>query len=505
MEKKFQIKTNKNRKKINNEISKIDENNVSYVGIIALSILSFSLGIGWYIPGGIIPELSYTFNVSITDSNLSLTLYLAGFIIIAPTVATFFYKFKRKKIVMIATAIYIVSNFLICFSTNFSELLVFRFTSGCAHGAFVALGSLMVTAMAPKNKRGLSLSIFYSALYFATFTVVPIFTYVSTLGWNSQPDLLQNLSMVNQYWRWGFFVTAALSIVSLFLTFIWVPNDLHLVGQRNIKREMTILWFWPFLLDMLFAVLIFMIIFVVYPLLQELWVSGDGYGVIFSQKNLLAVLLAVYGICSFLGNQGGGFFADGKTFPTIYVMLTLLVLDIVLLIISCLYHNGGGILACTLALATLAYTSLSNIYAIGYSLARYHDKSENIDFSSGVITFMVGLGGLIGTAISGPLTQDPLHPEEFDPSHFINVCYVVLALTLCAFLVLLPLHWYLLSARLVNTKNKKIQNIFLRFPLYIDKFYSQEAYDYYVQQVNSNVKRKIIAHHNKKSVDKKIV
>lgn len=480
---KLQI-TKKNRSFSENNNLDIKSEKANYIGVISISILAFAFGIGWYIPGGIFSELESAFiKNDVTSANvvLSLTIYIIGLMVGAPLTAICFYKFNRKNIIIAFAIIFIISNILIAFSVDWSELLFFRFTSGIAHGALISIGTLIAASMVPKNKRGLAIAIFYSSLFSATFTVVPLFTWWSSISSVSANFLEQN-------WRWSFFTTGLIAFIALIFVLFFIPKNLMLNNKRNLKKEFKSLLFWPFLLNMLFCVCIFLCIFVIYPLLQEEWVS-DQYGIIANDKSLLAILLLVYGICSFFGNQVGGFFADGKMFPAIYLIVLGFITDIVLLIVCCIFKNPLGILICTLILPIIAYMILPNLYAIGFSLAKYRSREETVDFESGITGFMIGCGGLIGTVISGPITT--VNNEYYAPN-FLIIIYIVLGLLCFCFLLLIPINWYMHVTKLNHTKSKFLKNIFDNFPMIVDKYTTQEVYEYINQRRSVNTKQKVI-------------
>ncbi len=471
-----------------------DAKTTNYLGVASIVVLMFAIGIGWYIPGGIAGALEATFTPgSVTQSNvnLSLTIYLVGLMVGAPSVSILFYKIKRKYIVLSAVIIYIITNLIIGFSFNFSELLALRFFSGLAHGTIIAIATLMAAAMVPPAKRGVTIAICYSALFASTFTLVPAFTFWSQQGWSvSDPSSLYTLPLLKQNWRWSFVITAIISIIALFLIIISIPKDMHLAGDRNLKKELGTLIFWPFVLEMLFTFFIFITIFIIYPLLQKLWIATDGYGIIEKTPQLLALLLAVYGIASMVGNQCGGIFANGKTYPWIYILIIALIINIILLIISCVFKVGIAIFIFTITLPIIAYMILPNIYAVGLALAKYHDKSESVDFESGIIGFMIGLGGMVGTAIGGPIVSNK--QGDFLPENFNIICYICIGVLLISLVILFPIHWYLTSARLTINQHKMFINIFNITPVLIDKYITNDIENQILKDKETNHRLKII-------------
>ncbi|MBO7084429.1 MFS transporter [bacterium] len=99
------------------------------------------------------------------------------------------------------TIIYCISSIIVGFSTNFSELLFFRFLCGLAHGAIASIITVVAIAIAPKNKHGTSVTATLVSLFMATCTFVPIFTFVSNMDIGANLPALSQIPIVHQNWR----------------------------------------------------------------------------------------------------------------------------------------------------------------------------------------------------------------------------------------------------------------------------------------------------------------
>ncbi|MBO7084830.1 MFS transporter [bacterium] len=84
------------------------------------------------------------------------------------------------------------------FSSNFSELLFFRFLCGLAHGGISAIITVVAMAIAPKNKHGTAVTATLVSLFAATCTIVPIFTFVSNMDVGHHLPALATLAMGKQ-------------------------------------------------------------------------------------------------------------------------------------------------------------------------------------------------------------------------------------------------------------------------------------------------------------------
>ena len=446
---------------------------INWTALLSLCTIMFCLGIGWYIPGGIANPLMSAFpGTTEANVNLTLTLYLIGAIISAVLIPLMFFKIRRKWIIFWCGVIYCIASVIVAFSTNFSELLFFRFMCGLAHGGISAVITIVAMAVAPKNKHGTAVTATLVSLFAATCTIVPIFTFVSNMDIGSKLPTLATLPMGKQNWRWTFFATAIVVLIGAFCVYLFVPKDLHLVGGKpNLKSEIKSTVYWPFTLTIIFALVVFLAIFITYPLLQKEWTAVQ-VGIIHSQVNLLGLLLAMYGICSAGGNILGGVFTNGKSFPWIYMLVAGSLIGLIGLAISVACKDAGAILAFTLIFPIFAYTLLPNIYAIGLPLGKYHDKSDNVDLESGLVQCFVGFGAMIGTAIGGPIctyqTGDLV--GKYNPDGFGTVVYIALAFMILGAIILIPINWYVYNAKLTMQNKKTKFDFFAFFPIIIDKY-----------------------------------
>ena len=471
-------------------------NKINIPALISLCIVMFCIGIGWYIPGGIANTLMSAFpGITEDNVNLTLTLYLIGVIISAILIPILFFKVKRKWIIIGCTITYCISSIIVGFSTNFSELLFFRFLCGLAHGAIASIITVVAIAIAPKNKHGTSVTATLVSLFMATCTFVPIFTYVSNMDIGANLPALSQIPIAHQNWRWTFFATAMFILLGAGCVLLFVPNDLHLTGGKpNLKKELGSVIYWPFTLCLVFAIIVFMAIFLLYPLLQKEWTAVE-VGIIHTQVNLLGLLLAMYGICSAGGNILGGIFSNGKTFPWIYFLISGTLIGLIGLAISVAMKSAPAILAFTLIFPLFAYMLMPNIYSMALPLARHHDQSDNVDFESGMVLASVGIGGMIGTALGGPICtiKNSLGVNVYHPEYFSTVVYIALAIMIVGLLIVFPIHWYMYCSKLVNTKYQITFNIFTYLPILIDKYTTNEVKDeIYQTHLHFNKKQRII-------------
>ena len=474
------------------------------IGIFSICIFTFSLGLCMFIPGGIANPLIATFaHVTENNVNLSLTLYMIGIITASLFVPLLFFKFNRKYILVWSAIIFFIGNIITGVSVNFSMLLFFRFLTGLCHGAMFSVGAVVAASLVPKNKQGSAVAICFTALFIAGFTLLPLFTYTSSLGLPTVGASLypakflatyRTLPMAKQYWRWVFFTTGIIVAISALLMQLFISKDIPLKGgQKNPWKQLSILLYYPFDLSMIFGCLVFLAIFLIYPLLQKEW-TAVGVGLIANHQDLVGVLVGCYCLGMMIGNQWGGRFSNGKTFPTVYYMLLSLIIIVICLTICVVYKNPVGIFIFTILVPTFGYAVLPNTFALGMSLGRHHDKTEAVDLESGISEFMVAGGGMIGSAIGGPICTH--HTGEligkYNPNNFFIVCIIAIVVCSIAIFFIFPVHWYMHNNQLIKTNAKFYDRIINELPFLYDQYATIEVIKTAKDIKQANTKRKVI-------------
>ncbi|WML43844.1 MFS transporter [Neobacillus sp. PS3-40] len=131
-------------------------------------------------------------------------------------------KFKRKKLIMIGTFIWVVSVFLTAMSQSYLQLLLFQIITGVGLGCIASIGFSVLTDTIPYGKRGMILSLWGMA---------------QGLG-GIGGSLLASLTATNTSWRWPFEIVGFIGFFLIILyLFVEEPSrgqsDPELKGLMN--------------------------------------------------------------------------------------------------------------------------------------------------------------------------------------------------------------------------------------------------------------------------------
>ncbi|MFF2446546.1 MFS transporter [Neobacillus sp. NPDC058068] len=112
-------------------------------------------------------------------------------------------KFKRKKLIIIGTLIWVVSVFLTSISRSYGELLFYQILTGIGLGCIASIGFSVLTDSIPYQKRGMILSLWGMA---------------QGLG-GIAGALLASLTATSTSWRWPFEIVG---FIGLFLIILYL-------------------------------------------------------------------------------------------------------------------------------------------------------------------------------------------------------------------------------------------------------------------------------------------
>lgn len=110
-------------------------------------------------------------------------------------------KFKRKRLIMIGTFIWVLSVFLTSISQNYIQLLFFQMLTGIGLGCIASIGFSVLTDYIPYRKRGMVLSLWGMA---------------QGLG-GIAGSLLASLTAANTSWRWPFEIVGFIGLILMVL------------------------------------------------------------------------------------------------------------------------------------------------------------------------------------------------------------------------------------------------------------------------------------------------
>jgi len=176
---------------------------------------------------GILPTISRQFDVSIDTAGWLLSAFAITVAVSSPFITSFTTKINRKLLLCLVMSIFVFSNLISAFSTNFTMLMVARILPAILHPLFWNIA----IAIAFKEKGAKGVSTVMLGLSLATVLGIPLTTYAV--------DLFQN-------WQASFFLSSAISLIAFIGLLFFIPSmpaDQAISTKNQVKvLKSPLLW-----------------------------------------------------------------------------------------------------------------------------------------------------------------------------------------------------------------------------------------------------------------------
>lgn len=148
-----------------------------------------------------LPHIAGSMAATSSEATWTLTSYLVANGIVVPMSGWLALRFGRKRLIMICTALFILSSVICGMAPNLAVLVIARIFQGLGGGAMVPVAQAVLLEAFPPEKRGMAM-----AAFGVVVVVAPI------IGPTFGGFLTDNYS-----WRWAFYVNVPVGILALFL------------------------------------------------------------------------------------------------------------------------------------------------------------------------------------------------------------------------------------------------------------------------------------------------
>ncbi|SMC39715.1 MFS transporter [Chryseobacterium sp. YR221] len=154
---------------------------------------------------GILPTISRQFGVSIDTAGWLLSAFAITVAVSSPFITSFTTKINRKFLLCLVMSIFVISNLISAFSTNFTTLMIARILPAILHPLFWNIS----IAIAFKEKGAKGVSTVMLGLSLATVLGIPLTTYAVDLF---------------HHWQASFFLSSAISLIAFIGLLLFIPS-----------------------------------------------------------------------------------------------------------------------------------------------------------------------------------------------------------------------------------------------------------------------------------------
>ncbi|WP_070197583.1 Cmx/CmrA family chloramphenicol efflux MFS transporter, partial [Streptomyces oceani] len=338
-----------------------------------LALAVFTQGTSEFMLSGLIPDIAADLRVSVPDAGLLTSAFAVGMVVGAPLLAMLSTRWPQRGALTGFLTVFVLAHVAGALTSDFAVLLATRIVSALANAGFLAVALTAATGMVGARAKGRATSIVVSGVTVACVAGVPAGAVLGQL-WG---------------WRSAFWAVALLSLPAILGILRSVPNTPPPAAGTGVRGELRALRGPRLPVTLLLGALVNGATFCTFTYLAPLATRVAGLGTAW-----VPVLLALFGVGSFLGVTVSGRLADVRPMPLLYGGGTALLLGWLL------FAAVAGNAALTVVLV-LAQGVLS--FAVGSTLISQalYAAAEAPTLAGGLSTAAFNIGAAAGPWLGG--------------------------------------------------------------------------------------------------------
>ncbi|MDT2596745.1 MFS transporter [Enterococcus dongliensis] len=349
--------------------------------LLALAINAFAIGSTEFISVGLLPMIVKSFNVTLAQAGLTVSLYALGVTIGAPLLTILTGKWNRRNLMIGIMLLFISGNLLAAFAPTFPILLLGRVLAALAHGIFMSVSTVIAADVVAPSRRASAIAIMFTGLTVATVTGVPLGTFIGQ----------------QTTWNMSFIFIAVVGLLGLIASSFLVPHQLPIPGKVDLKGFVRIFTNKPLVLSFLITAFGYGGTFSAYTYLSPI-LENFGFS-----ANAVVIILIVYGVMVAIGNTIGGRLANEKPLASLLNMFGLLLAALLFLFITILIGTTFLGLLAAIILGLFAFMNVPGLQLYVVQLAeKYVPQDITLASAFNIAAFNVGitLGSTVGAQVT---------------------------------------------------------------------------------------------------------
>ncbi|MEU2423120.1 MFS transporter [Streptomyces sp. NPDC007851] len=341
------------------------------IGLIALALGGFGIGLTEFGIVGLLPEVADDFGVSESAAGYLVSVYALSVAVGALALTAAISRFDRKKVLVGLMTLFIAGNLISAIAPTYELLMVGRIVAALCHGAFFSVGAVVASDMVAENKKGGAIALMFGGLTAANVLGVPLGTFLGQqLGWRST-----------------FWAITVIGVVALIGIQVLVPQT-GAAGRTDLRAELAVfrrgqVWVSIALSILAFGGVIGGYTYIAFTLTK---VSGFSAGTV-------PWLLVLFGVGTFVGNFLGGKAADRSLNAALTGIMA--VLAVVMAVFALSAENKVATLVSLLLMGTIGLAAAPGLQV---RTMKYADDAPTMASGANIAAFNVGnaLGAWLG-------------------------------------------------------------------------------------------------------------
>ncbi|MFF4870345.1 MFS transporter [Streptomyces sp. NPDC090109] len=342
------------------------------IGLIALALGGFGIGLTEFGIVGLLPEVADDFDVSEAVAGYLVSGYALSVAIGAIALTAAIARFDRKKSLAGLMVLFIVGNLMSALAPTYGLLMAGRVVAALCHGAFFGVGAVVASDMVAENKKASAIALMFGGLTAANVLGVPLGTFVGQqFGWRST-----------------FWAVTVIGVIALIGILALVPQPTS-TGQ-SLRGEFAVFRRGQVWVSLLLSILAFGSVIGAYTYIAFTLTDVSGFA-----TSAVPWLLVLFGVGTFIGNFVGGKAADKSLNASLVGIMAAL--TVVLAAFALTAENKIATIVSLLLMGTIGLSAAPGLMV---RIMRYAEDAPTMASGANVAAFNVGnavgawLGGL---------------------------------------------------------------------------------------------------------------
>ena len=341
---------------------------IAYIGCLGIiGVITTEFGVI-----GILPQVAEHYQISIDKAGVLLSAFALIIALTGPFMALLTSGFDRKKVMMTALSIFLITGIVSAFAPPFWLLLLVRILPAFLQPVYIAVAIAVATAGATEKKKNELMGIVLGGIAISMVTTVPLATYLAS----------------KITWEVSFMVQAAVTLIALFAIMKGLPS-MPVPEKKSYGSQLKILTNRSFIIST--AMNFFMIAawFSTYSYFADYLITTKDMN-----TEMVSYMLLLFGVTGIFSN-----WLSGKMLNKNIPRTTAFFLSGTLIIPLALYTSDGSSIATILVIAIWGF-----FYApcfLNASAYMISAAPNSLEFANTLATSFGNLGVAVGTTLSG--------------------------------------------------------------------------------------------------------
>ncbi len=150
-----------------------------------LTLAAFAIGTAEFVIAGILTQVAESLNITEGQAGHLITGYALAIVIGGPILTLWLARYRKRVVLIGLMALFVVSNLITAFATDYTTLMISRIMAGLTQGPFYGIGAVVATQLVSEKMAGQAVGQMFAGLTLANVLGVPGGAWIGNMfGWN---------------------------------------------------------------------------------------------------------------------------------------------------------------------------------------------------------------------------------------------------------------------------------------------------------------------------------